>query len=189
MQFIMHQNLLLKEHSPARSFIFSLHQLTCFSVASQCMKPIDPQKEHFSPERCLDANLHKLLRLQAKNIQLVSNTAPQATQINTHTHWKLTHEHWHIQTELAPDKPQSAPQLNVCRNVCTSDSRLRHLSDAQHVNQDEESGRGLSWLLLRSEVSFFFFKHFYKQLLLLSAEISKTGTLSLNCSCSITPEN
>lgn len=57
----------------------------CFTVSSRRIKPIDPQKVHFSLERCLDANFHKVLRLRAENIQLVSNTPLRATQINTHT--------------------------------------------------------------------------------------------------------
>lgn len=77
------------------SFLLEGLFLVCISLqalqlASRRIKPIDPQKERFSPERCLDANLHKLLCLRAENIQLVSNTLPRATQINTYTN---THTH------------------------------------------------------------------------------------------------
>lgn len=56
----------------------------CFTVSSQCIKPIDPQKECFCPQRCLDANSHKLLRLRLKTYSKF--LIPRAAQINTYTH-------------------------------------------------------------------------------------------------------
>lgn len=95
------------------------------SVASQCRKPIDPQKEIFSPERCLDANSHKLLRLRAESIQLVFNTPPRASQINTYTRsWKFPQLNRESGRGVSAVFVRSLPRLFLWCPACQSRRKL-----------------------------------------------------------------